>query len=337
MAGQDNRGWSGERELEWKPIPDIYDSGEGHRAPPPSPRRSWKDKLKEKLSRGWDVLPSAWAWLVFVMWVGLALLNIHVGGAFLTGVLETGLQVWLVMVLLTVGVPLLVAPRFDASPIGWGVFFNVLGVLSSVLLVRYTGEALSAHGTWQVHWLEQSGRKGLELKVARGVASTAGWGYGMISPELMDGVLKPLDPRSAQAPRLAPEPDVATPFPELSGEELRTQARLLGEYVRADRIRYGLEPLGVQDALSGLAQRRAEQALKAKQEAGAAPMGEQGLEEVRVMAPPAKKLGKLLMDVMQHTPPVRDVIRSADAELSGYGVGIACEDKQCYGVVVMKR
>lgn len=335
MSGQNNRGWSGERELEWHPIPDALDSGGGHQAPPPKPSRL--EKLKAQLKRLGAWFPSVGTWLVLGMWGGLVLLNIHVGGAFLTDVLENGFQVWLVMVLVTVGIPLLLAPRLDGSPLGWGVFLNVLGVVSSVLLIRYTGEALSEHGSWQVDWLERAGRKGVVVNVARGVTSAAAWGYGMISPELLDGVLKPLDPREARIPRLAPEPDLATPYPELSSEDLRTQARLLGEYVRADRIRYGLEPLQVQDSLSGLAQRRAEQALKAQQEVGAAALGEQGLEEVRVVVPPSKKLGKLLMDTIQHTPPARDAIRSADSELSGYGVGIACKDKQCYGVVVMKR
>lgn len=204
MSNWNQSGSYGERELEWHPPPEFPEI-------PPLPPSRWERvkaflrRMKEQGLAGLRFLvPSQAAVLMTLVWFGLAAFTIHMGGAYLSRHLENPFQVLLVMVGLTVGLPLMLRPRLDRSPMGLGIVLNFLALGVLVLLTRPTAAALGEHGDWSLRWIDakqQPGPLWTGVRLgAKAVTSVTAWGIGMVPPDLIAEAFGPVPMTESTVP-----------------------------------------------------------------------------------------------------------------------------------------
>ncbi len=117
-------------------------------------------------------LPSPLTVAMLLLWLALALIAGHVLGAYLYGRLETPDKLLGLVAGITIGLPILAAPRFTWEPTGWGIALNVLLLMVFGLFGRSTTEALRQHGDWAIEWVEAHGGSKRAMRLALQVTDT---------------------------------------------------------------------------------------------------------------------------------------------------------------------
>lgn len=168
-----SRGWSGERELEWKPESELEISPSRTPGPPQGPReriRGLLQTLTRRLRRLPEHVPGPATVAMGLLFLGLAWLTTFLGGCFLVRWLERPAHALWIMGMLTVGIPILLAPRPTREPLGWGIVLNWVALMAFGFAAPYTTAAVDHRGSWLEDALATTGGT-----VAWGVPGRAAW------------------------------------------------------------------------------------------------------------------------------------------------------------------
>lgn len=168
-----SKGWSGERELEWKPESELEIGPSRPPERPLGPRerlnRAFQAAIR-RLKRFPELLPGPATVAMGFLFLGLAWLNTFLGGCFLVRWLERPTHALWIMAIVTVGIPFLLAPRPTREPLGWGIVLNWVALLAFGFAAPYTTAAVDHRGSWLEDALATAGGK-----IAWGVPGRAAW------------------------------------------------------------------------------------------------------------------------------------------------------------------